>query len=293
MRIQNIACWMLLAASLSGCDRDEETSDDAATAGTEECGDPEDTLAFVVTSMAFTREQSPGVLAGFDLDGIESALGDAQGCGHEDYAGPDGTAGIDNAFAALVDVLESIGAGAVEGLIEDAINSGELLILLELEAVEAGGDDSCVDMSVYRGEGIPLLDTNGNIQMDQTFAVDPEQDSSSAEGGAISDGVFEINGVQVHLPVQILDEFLEFDLEGGAIRFAWQEDGTVAGQLAGGVSVGSLAGQIGAIGDIGGLQDVVPPLLEQAADLWPDESGACTHLSIGFDITGRPAFVLP
>jgi len=292
MRAVNAACWLLVGALSLGCaGRQEAGEDSGASLAGATCGDPEDTQAFVITSMAFTREQSAGVLEGFDLDGIESAAGDAQGCGHADYAGPSGETGIDNAFAALVDVLESIGAGAVEGLIEDAINSGELLILLELEAVDDPLDDSCVDMSLYRGMGIPLLDTNGNIQMDQTFAVDPEQRTSFAEGGSITDGTFEITGVQVFLPVQILDEFLEFDLVGGAIRVSWQEDGTVAGQLAGGVSVASLAGQIGAISDIGGLQDVVPPLLEQAADLWPDESGACTHLSIGFDITARPAFV--
>lgn len=292
MIYENHACLIFMASFLMACGGAAQNKDDSAStdrAGV--CGDPNDTQAFVVTSMSFTRERSDGVIAGFDLDGVDSAAGDAEGCGHADYSSPDGLGGIDNAFAPLVDVLESLGAGAVEGLIEDAINSGELLLLLELEAVDDVRDDTCVDMGVYRGQGIPLLDTNGDIQMDQTIAFDPEQPSSFAQGGQISDGTFEIIGVEVFLPVQILDEFFEFDMIGGGVRLVWQEDGTVAGELAGGVAVSAIAGQIGAIDDIGGLQDVVPPLLEQAADLWPDESGACTHISIGFDITARPAFV--
>ena len=292
MRFVNVACSGFFVCLVMSCGPAEKDGEEGASGrDAAVCGDPEDTQAFVVTSMSFTREQSDGVIAGFDLDGVDSASGDAEGCGHADYSSPSGASGIDNAFAPLVDVLESIGAGAVEGLIEDAINSGELLLLLELEAVDDVRDDACVDMGVYRGQGIPLLDTNGDIQMDQTIALDPAQPSSFAQGGRISAGTFEINGVQVFLPVQILDEFFEFDMVGGGVRLAWQEDGTVAGELAGGVAVSAIAGQIGAIDDIGGLQDVVPPLLEQAADLWPDETGTCTHISIGFDITARPAFV--
>lgn len=289
LRTPWLSLLLLLAA---GCSKSEDTGQDGVGSNSlGECGDPEAIQAYVVSGMSFTREID-GTLAGFDLDGIDSAAGDAAGCGHADNVSPDGTSGVDNAFAALVPVLESIGAGAVEGLIEDAINSGELLLLMELHALDAQDADECVDLTLYRGTGTPLIGTDGEMQIDQTFAVDTSRPSSSASDGAVAGGTFEIRDVEIALPVQILDEFLEFDLAGGAIRFTWNEDGTVSGELAGGVSVASLSTQIGNISDIGGLQDVVPPLIEGAADLWPDESGACTHLSIGFDFTARPAFVL-
>ncbi len=289
---KTLACMGIITA-LTGCGGsdgkplDADSASDLAT-----CGDPTDTEVLVITSLAFTREESGSTIEGFDLDGLDSASGDPQGCGHGDYVSPDGVPGIDNAFASLVPVLESIGAGAVEGLIIDAINSGELLILAELQRVESTESDTCVDLELHRGTGTPLMGTDGNIQMDQTFALDPSRPSTFSEGGAISDGTFLIEGIMIALPVQILDEFIELDVEGASMTLTWLQDGSVAGRLAGGVSVESLAGQIAAIGDIGGLQDVVPPLLESAADLWPDESGACTHLSVGMEVTARPAFIL-
>ncbi len=288
----NCACWLILAAGI-GCGG--TASDDSGAASKDvaaQCGDPESSQVFVITSLGFTRELSSTSIEGFDLDGVDSGATDPQGCKHADYTTPDGTEGVDNAMAALVPVLESVGAGAVEGLITDAINSGELLILAEIQKVDDLNNDTCVDLELHRGAGVPLMGTDGQIQMNQTFAADSERPSTFTEGGSIDAGSFRIDGVTIALPVQILDEFIEFDLEGASMMLEWQEDGSAVGRLAGGVSVDSLAGQISNISDIGGLQDVVPPLLEQAADLWPDESGTCTHLSVGMEVTARPAFLL-
>ena len=284
--------WGAVLAVAVGCGG-EPAKDSAVASGGDTCGQPEDTTVLVITSLNFTRETSATESEGFDLDGVVSTGSDAEGCGHADYTSSDGTPGIDNAIAALIPVLESIGAGAVESLINDAITSGELLILAELQRVDSVSDDACVDLELHRGEGVPLMGTDGELQMDQTFAVDPSRPTTFTEGGTIQDGVFAIEGVTIALPVQILDEFIELELEGSAMRLVLQEDGSVAGRLAGGMSASSLGGQIGAISDIGGLQDVVPPLLEQAADLWPDENGNCTHISVGMDVTARRAFLLP
>jgi hypothetical protein len=286
------ACQVLLAFSIGCGGAESDRLDSAAGASGDVCGAPEDTVVLIITSLHFTRETSPTESEGFDLDGVASTTSDAQGCGHADYTSADGTQGIDNAFAALVPVLESIGAGAVESLINDAINLGELLVLAEIQRVDDVQNDECVDLEMHRGVGAPLMGTDGQIQMDQTFLIDTERPSTFATGGRIRDGIFDIQGVTISLPVQILDEFIEFDLEGSALQLAWQEDGSMAGRLAGGVSTDALGGQIGAIGDIGSLQDVVPPLLEQAADLWPDETGRCTHISVGMEVTARPAFLL-
>ncbi len=290
--IRKLACWVIFSISVGCGGVGDEPAKAVAADDRAQCGDPEDTEVLVITSLAFTREIAEGVIEGFDIDGLDSAEGDPAGCGHRDYASPDGTTGIDNAFAALVPVLESIGAAAVEGLITDAINSGELLILAEIQRVDDVENDSCVDLELHRGEGLPLMGTDGNIQMDQTFLVDPSRPSTFAEGGQIAHRTFEIQDITISLPVQILDEFIELDLEGASLQLRWLDNGEAVGRLAGGVSVSSLAGQIGAISDIGSLQDAVPALLEGAADLWPDENGSCTHLSVGMDVTARPAFLL-
>lgn len=288
-----LAASLALCLGLFGCGgAGDDATDSADKAAGATCGDPEDTAVLLFTSLDFTLADSSTESEGFDLDGVVSTSSDAQGCGHADYTAPDGTPGVDNAIAALVPVLESIGAGAVESLINDAITSGELLLLAEIQRVDDIDNDTCVDLEVYRGVGAPLIGTDGQIQMDQTFAIDAERGSTFASGGSITDGQFEISGVTVALPVQILDEYLELELEGVSMRLTRQPDGSLAGHLGGGISAASLGGQIGAISDIGGLQDVVPGLLEQAADLWPDESGQCTHISVGMDVTARPAFIL-
>ena len=124
---KSAACYGLFGVFI-GCGGASVDHLDSATAGPDDaCGVPEDTVVLVITSLHFTRETSPTESEGFDLDRVSSTNSDRQGCGHADYTSADGTAGIDNAFAALVPVLESIGAGAVESLINDAINLHQLV----------------------------------------------------------------------------------------------------------------------------------------------------------------------
>lgn len=278
-------------ALVAGCGADKPGAPLDTGAGFGECGDPSAVHSVVVTELAFTRLAEDGTINGFDLDATQSTAGDPVGCGHADRTSADGTAGIDSAFATLVPVLEGLGAGAVEGLIQQAIDSGELLILIEIGHLDDWQDDTCADVAVHRGQGTPIIGTDGTILVDQTFGLSPEVQSTFGEGGSVDAGAFEIQGVEITLPVQILDVFLTFTMPEGAIRLALAEDGTVRGHIAGGVPVEQITTQIGGITDIGDLSSVIPPLIESAADLYPDETGACTALSLGFDVAGKPAFV--
>ena len=47
------------------------------------------------------------------------------------------------------------------------------------------------------------------------------------------------------------------------------------------------------IGDIGDLSEVVPDMMETAADLFPTEAGTCSEISIGLDFVGKPAYLFP
>lgn len=260
--------------------------------GAESCGAVTSQHTVVISQLSFTRRGSDGTAHGFDLDGVQSADGDSAGCGHADLTSPTGEAGIDSAFSGLVPVLEGLGASAVEGLVQDAVDSGELLLILELQRLDDWSDDACVDLEVSRGAGTPLLGTDGVILVDQSFSLDPGVPASLATGGTLRDGTVEIRGVGITLPVQILDVFLTFDVPDSAFRFTLEEDGTVRGYFAGGVPVSEIVDQIGAITDIGDLAEVIPTLVQSAADLYPDETGVCTHLSLGFDFVGTPTFII-
>ena len=70
-------------------------------------------------------------------------------------------------------------------------------------------------------------------------------------------------------------------------------DGTFTGYFAGGLPVSALKDRLSEIGDIGDLSEVVPDMVETAADLFPTDSGTCGEISIGLDFTGKPAFLFP
>ena len=290
---------LLLIALLAGCSEAEESStvaeqkdedgDAAACSGTR-------TAVVVVGTMDFTVADENGHVHGFDLDGIVSEAGDPQGCGKADDVAPDGTVGVDNAFAALAPTLESLGAGAASDLVQGAIDGGELLILAELthldQALGPGFSDDCIGFTLHRGSGVPLMGTDGLIMVDQTFARDDAFPSSETVLATLDDGKLLAEGFSLSLPVQILDEFLVFNMRSASFYGELDEKGDLIGYFAGGVPQKEIADQIGAIGDLGGLQDVIPPIIASTADMYPDEAGECTELSLGFDYLARPAFMV-
>ena len=82
--------------------------------------------------LVFARE-SEGVTLGFDLDDTTTETGDATGCGHGDFTHSDGSEGIDNQFSQLLPIIEQFGGMALESYASSAINSGSLLIMMEIE----------------------------------------------------------------------------------------------------------------------------------------------------------------
>jgi hypothetical protein len=293
-----LTLWGALVLAGCGAGSDGEPASaagDDSGASAESCTGTR-TAVIVVAAMDFTVADDNGHVKGFDLDGIVSASGDAQGCGHADKTAPDGTPGIDAAFAGLAPTLESLGAGAVSDLVQGAIEGGDLLILAELthldQELAPGMSDDCVGFTLHRGKGVPLMGTDGIIMTDQSFARDDEFPSSATVTASISGGTLLAEGIDLSLPVQILDEFLVFNLRDASFTGSIGETRDLTGYFAGGVPQKEIADQIGAIDDIGGLQDVIPPIIASTADLYPDETGVCTELSMGFDFVGRPAFMV-
>ena len=88
-----------------------------------------DTQTGVVSELVFARVDDAGVSKGFDLDEATSDEGGLSGCGIGDYTDPDGSNGVDNAMARLLPALDLTEAVAMEDLILQMINSGELLLM--------------------------------------------------------------------------------------------------------------------------------------------------------------------
>lgn len=245
------------------------------------------TRAFVVRDIRFARAVD-GVSDGFDLDGSGS---DSPACGPDDYASPDGEPGIDNAFAGLLPALELTEARTMEDIIAASVRSGELLILLELGDVDDGEHDACVDVSLRRGSGSPLIGNDGEILPGQTFAEMDGVAPSAVEGVPLVDGSAEAGPVTLDLPVNIFEYAYDFTLLGGRVRVDLRPDGTATGVLAGGLPLDTLL-QVAGNPDVDpDLLPLIEGLLGSAADLAPDADGACTQLSMTFTFEAVPAFL--
>ncbi len=192
----------------------------------------------VVRTLRFALADDAGVSEGFDLDGLNTAEKGDDGCGIGDYVDPDGVPGIDNAFSRLVPAMNSTEAKieVIEGLVQSAIDSGELLITLELGGVDSWDDDACVAGAVGQAVGTPMLGTDGLILDGQTFDRDEEVGTVALSSATIRDGVLEGTGLSVDLPVQILNAKLDFPLRDGRLRLEPGTDDVYAGLLAGKVS---------------------------------------------------------
>lgn len=280
---------LLLTVALSACG--------APTAD----GTPDDTTPtcttdgehdVVVSQLLFSRS-ADGVSAGFDLDGEVSVSGGSTGCGVADDVAPDGTPGIDNAFAQLLPVLELTEASAAEEIIHEAVNRGQLLLLLRLTGVDDLQEDDCVGLELIQAKGIPQVGGTGFLVADQTFDQDPEVPGTKVADLAIHQGVLEAGPFSFHLPVSILNANLDIAVLDAEVRLTFDDQGGFTGLLAGGIDVNDLLVQVTSQGVSQQVLNLVSPLLAGLTDLAPDADGTCTRLSVTLQVSGVSAFVFP
>jgi hypothetical protein len=247
------------------------------------CGGSGESYTIFLNTLKFTRRTDDGVANGFNLDGYISTASDSVGCYKPDLVSPTGVPGVDSGLSALVPALEATEAAAVEPLIQDSINFGEILIGIELMDVDDLQNDSCVSMRVTRALGPPSLATNGFIEPGQTYERDPDSVAVESTGLAIVDGGVEAGPFEWALPLQVLDTSFELVFHNAKLYTTLGEGGTGEGYFAGGIVVEDIMTFLGGINsDVG---DLIGNLFPATADLEADESGTCTQLSAGMDFT--------
>lgn len=278
-----------LAALALGCADPETLPPDTAR----QCGKAEP-HAFLVTRLGFTRvDPDKGTAPGFDVDGKVSDGTDAASCFKKDFTGPLGEKGVDNQLAALIPDVEKILGNAVDGLIQGAIDNGDLLILAEVNGAQSLENDDCVDVTVKIGEGTPTLGTDGIIEAYQTFDVDPAGEVSHGTGGKIEGGVLTIGPFELAIPIAIFDVAFTIHVHDALFRLRVSgEDGTPnEGLLGGGVVPQEI---LDGVGQGAGVDQYIPVLtivLKNSADLAVDAEGSCAHLSAALEIRATEAFI--
>jgi len=274
---------LLLLLACAGDDPERRKADTVPDTGAPQLGECEPggpRVGWLISSFAIAPVED-GVSEGFDLDD------GADGCGVDDFTSPEGVDGVDNAFGTLLPALALTEAAAIEPLINESIKAGNLLVTLELDDLDDPMDDACVTLDVGRGDGVPMVGTDGEVLWGQTLDRAGAPDFS-AEAAVVS-GRTE-TGLELTLPIEIFGLSLDFELQGGAIRLEQQDDGTVTGALAGGIEVAyilQVAQEENVDPDLAGILEV---LLAGASDLAPDENGDCTQISFTLTFETIPVF---
>ena len=274
----------LLSSLLFSCSKDETTK--PLTEDIIGSCDQGETITAVISYFGYARNED-GVAWGFNLDDHVSDASDEEGCYKPDLVDPLGNEGIDNALSTLVPALEATAAVSVESLVQQSINSGELIMMIEITGVDDWENDDCVTVNLYRGQGVPLVGTDGALLDGQSFDIDPNLPHFMLENVKIENGHISATPLEVQLPVQILSADLNFHLTGGGVDITITKNGHMQGFFGGAVPITTLT-------DIVDLPQVslpegVGPLLLSAADLYPNDDGVCEDLSVVFEYEAIPA----
>lgn len=245
-----------------------------------------ETITAVFSYFGYARNED-GIAWGFNLDDHTSEANDDEGCYKPDLTDPLGNEGIDNAFANLIPALESTEAVALESLVQQAINTGSLIMMIEISGVDDWENDDCVNIGFYRGQGTPLVGTDGVLLDGQSFARDLSLPSSVVKNMKIENGHIVARPLDIQLPVQILDEALDFYISDGGIDITLTKDGAMQGFFGGAIPITAIT-DIATLPDVN-LPDAVVALLTSAADLYPNDEGTCEYLSLAFQYEAIPA----
>ncbi|MSP61784.1 MAG: hypothetical protein EXR72_15905 [Myxococcales bacterium] len=267
-------------SSLAGC------APDCASGGVRD---------FVLTSMPFARQDPKGISPGFNLDGRVAEAGDGVTCGHASLVAPDGARGIDNQLSDLLPAIDKVTNGALDGLIQDGINSGMLLVGISIQHVDAGSnnDDPCVDLEFRRLQGSPFLGTDRVLIAHQTFGTDRGAPVSRVRG-TIRGGVVEAGPFELVLPVRILDANFNLPMHHARFRGVLGDDGVLDGTIGGGIRTDDILRELEPYAIGAQLKMLLPILLQTSADLDQDPaSGECRQLSATVTYTARGAFIDP
>jgi hypothetical protein len=283
----NRAGSLVLVASsvLAGCGEEGLSPDEiSCTTG--------QSYAAVLTSLAFTSANMD-VAEGFNLDDRVSTQDDYLSCGKADFVDAAGNKGIDNRLAALIPVVRDQFGDAVDGLVQGAINDGELVILTEMENVDDLVNDSCVNVAVQIGQKKrPSLGTDGVIEAFQTFDPDLTFERSYISKATIKNGVLSTGSFPLAMPIALFDVAFTAHMEQAQLRFSIDEEGKTHGYLGGGILPQEL---LDGVAEGAGVADYLPAIkvaMEANTDMaYNDETGKCERFSGALEFNATPAFI--
>lgn len=252
------------------------------------CGDG---VVFLVDRLNFAAQASDGTAPGFDLDGLVSAGDGPQDCYKEDLLSPEGDAGVDNQFGAILSALPTQVQTILPATVQSSIYDGGLLMLIEFSGAEslAGRGETGV---VFRyGTGVPLKGTDGELLPHQTVALDPDPVLGFAPAAAAERGI-EGGPMDLRFRMRFISTPVQFSFHRVRFRFVREADGGLRGIAGGMVTLDDVLAVLGLLGgDDTALRETLKGIFPGLADVYNPETKKCDAISGTLELHAIPAFI--
>ncbi len=230
-----------------------------------------------------------GVSEGFDLDGVVTSEGDPTGCGQSDHVDAEGRPGIDNALGSLLPILDLTEASVLGLLLQGAVTSGELLLMMEISTWEDGSET----FRLLRGTTEPLVGTDGLLLAGQTFDLDPTISVAEPVPAERDDeGAVIATDFDFDLPLEILRAQLDLQFQQAAVRMGPADaEGRRKGVLAGGAPWAPIVEELNSTPIDESVKQILSSIVADLADLRPGPDGRCTAISASLSFETVPGFI--
>jgi hypothetical protein len=170
---------------------------------------------------------------GIDLDGRVSRSAEDMRSGRLDFAGVDGTKGVDNQFWRLVGCSRSFQKNGPSNGFDTEMLTGSWGIVITLTGVDDLKNDDHVTVGIHaNADPIQLSPTREPLEY-ATYAIDQDRRFRATTSGRIENGVLTTEPVDVRFHNVVNAMHLERPLRDARIHATLSADGVLKGYLAG------------------------------------------------------------
>lgn len=262
----------------------------------------DETRTWVVGTISIPEAGSDGRAAGFNLDGLNSGEGSIDPDANCEEFTEDYTAlfdpnhvGVDNALQSLVSTIESllpredcpgmVQAGCLDATLQEQINSGSLILMVEVTGINDYVFDDAVQLQLVLAEvpdmGTPMVDGSGGLAAGQTFNT--VQELGTPVAGDIFQGRLRAQTDQLTITIDTGDFALPLMISGAEVRFDLATDGSTLsnGVIGGFLRTDDIVNAASMIME--GIEDTVRGVVENVADVSPSAADPqiCDSVSVG------------
>jgi len=303
------------SAVASSCATDAPVLSTAARTVTLDRAMADTTRAYVVDQITLplaetTADRSRA--AGFNLDAADARTPNdtVMDCTRRDAdfvsLSDEGAVGVDNALQRFIPTIEGLlpdcpggmARGCLDAALRTQINTGNLVLLLEVSGINSYAHDDAVSVQILLGEptvpGAPVLGANGRIPSGRAYRAARSPDGmpillGPAYTGDIFRGRLRIYTNQLTLSINTGTRQLDLALANAEVRFNISEAALTNGMIGGAVRNADIIGAATMVAPT--FESVVRVVVEGAADIGPiaGTPANCGMVSVGIAFEGTSA----